>query len=137
MKAIERTLELRSEPEKVWKALTDEKELARWFPDEAAELDLRPGGDGAFSWENHGRFAVRVETVEPNKKLVWRWARRPGTPIEGGPSTLVEWTLTPRPGGGTLLELRESGFETLQAREQNVEGWNAELKELVALLGEE
>lgn len=134
MKAIERRLELKAKPERVWRALTDPKELARWFPDEGAELDLRVGGEGALIWKNHGRFAVRVEELEPTRRFVWRWARKPDVPLDESPSTLVEWTITPSPNGGTILEMRESGFETLEAREDNVKGWNAELGELVALL---
>jgi uncharacterized protein YndB with AHSA1/START domain len=134
MKAITRTLKLKAAPETVWKALTESEELGRWFPDAGAKLDLRPGGRGWFGWEHYGRFAVRVESVEPQSRISWRWARQPDTPIENGPSTLVEWKLTPTDNGGTLLELRESGFEKPKDREENEEGWTAELKELVALL---
>lgn len=128
--SIDRRLELDSPPERVWRAITDPAELASWFGD-SAELDLQPGGSGWFGWESHGRFAVRVERVEPPRELAWRWSKVPDQPLDQGPSTLVEWRLSPRPGGGTVLELRESGFETRQHREENTRGWKAELGELV------
>ncbi len=130
---IEKRLELSASPERVWKAITDPAEIARWFGD-SAELDLRPGGDGVFGWDKHGDFAVRIEVFEPPRRLSWRWAREPGTAIDDGVSTLVEWMLTPRADGGTTLELRESGFQEQKHLEGNTTGWDAELGELETLL---
>lgn len=131
--SIEKTLELDAPPERVWRALTEPAELAAWFGD-TAELELRPGGGGWFGWDSHGRFAVRVETVDPPHRLAWRWCNKPDSPIDEGPSTLVEWRLTARPGGGTRLELRESGFETPRHWQENTQGWTSELTELVTHL---
>jgi uncharacterized protein YndB with AHSA1/START domain len=131
--AIERQIELRASPERVWRALTEPEEIRGWFG-QSAELDLRPGGSGRIDWDEHGSFFIRVEAVEPTTYLAWRWAREPGVPVEDGPSTLVEFRLDPRPDGGTLLALRESGFERASDRETNVEGWTSELNELVTFL---
>lgn len=128
---IERRLTFTAPPERVWRALTDPEEIAAWFGD-SAELDLRPGGDGWFGWEEHGRFAVRVEEVDEPRKLVWRWSRKRDTPIDDAPSTRVEWRLSPGAGGGTVLELTESGFQREKDRQDNVGGWKHELAELVA-----
>ncbi len=130
---ITRRLEFDNSPERVWKAITDPEEIAAWFGD-TAKLDLKPGGDGEFGWKNHGKFAVRVEVVEPPTRLAWRWAKDTGVAIENGPSTLVEWTLTRRQDGGTILDLRESGFEEDEHFESNTGGWKAELGELVDFL---
>ena len=46
----------------------------------------------------------------------------------------VQWNLSERDGGGTRLELCESGFRTDEHHGQNQEGWNEELGELVAYL---
>lgn len=132
--AIERTLELSASPERVWRALTDPEELARWFPDETVDLEVREGKGGWWHWTEHGRYAVRFEVVEPPRRLVWSWAREPDTPVEEARTTTVEWQLEAREGGGTTLSLRESGFLTEEAREQNVAGWKRELGELVELL---
>ncbi len=127
--AIERTLELEASRERVWCALTDPAELVRWFGNEA-ELDVTPGGGGWFGWPDYGRFATRFEHVDPPSRLVWRWARYRDTPVEQGPSTLVEWTLEPLPEGGTRLSLRESGFDDEAAFRENDEGWTEELAKL-------
>lgn len=134
--AIERTLELRAAPERVWRALTEADEIARWFGD-TAELEARQGAEGWLGWNDYGRFAVRVERCEPPRRFAWRWAREADTPVDEGPSTLVEWRLTPRDDGGTTLELRESGFERPEDRQDNVGGWKHELGELVEYLRKE
>ena len=50
---IERDLVLSQPVERVWRALTDPKELASWFPDRV-ELDVRPGGQGTFAFGVEG-----------------------------------------------------------------------------------
>jgi uncharacterized protein YndB with AHSA1/START domain len=134
--AIERTLELAASPERVWTALTDPRELARWFPDEVTELEPRAGGAGWLRWSQHGRFAVRFEVFDPPRHLVWTWSRSPDTAVDDGPSTRVEWRLDARPGGGTTLRLRESGFLDARHRQENEGGWTHELGELGAYLAE-
>jgi uncharacterized protein YndB with AHSA1/START domain len=125
-RTIERTIQLKSAVDRVWKAITDPMELSRWFGD-ATELDLRPGGDGAFSWENHGRYAVRVEEVSA-------WVHEPDVAFEDAPSTRVEWNLSAREDGGTTLYLKETGFLTDQHQGENIQGWQAELSDLIEYL---
>lgn len=131
---IEKTLELEAPPDKVWRALTDPKELGSWFPDRA---DLEPGSGNAghFVWEKHGGYAVQMEVFEPISRLAWRWADESGKPLQQTTSTLVEWELLPRDDGGTTLKLRESGFRDEKGYRENVEGWDQELGELVEYLG--
>jgi len=130
---IERTLELDQPVADVWRALTDPTELSGWFGDNT-ELNPQVGGDGWFEWDKHGRYAMRVEAFEPPRRFAWRWVHQPATPVDQAPSTLVEWTLTPRADGGTTLHLRESGFLTEKHHQQNTQGWEEELAELVAHL---
>ena len=135
MEAIERTLEFEAPLERVWKAITDPTELAQWFGD-TADLELKVGGTGFMAWEEHGSFPMLVEECDPPHRLAWRWGKEAGDLVDGGSSTLVEWTLSPRDSGGTTLYLRESGFQTEDARKENVGGWKHELGELLELLGE-
>lgn len=132
-RVIEKRMELEADVARVWRALTLEDELAAWFPN-AGAFDLAAGAEGRFVWEKHGRYAVRVEAFEPPHRLAWRWAKDPEVELDAGPNTLVEFTLSERPGGGTILELRESGFATAEHFQGNSEGWRAELAELVELL---
>ncbi|MGH2381332.1 MAG: SRPBCC domain-containing protein [Candidatus Limnocylindria bacterium] len=132
--AIDRTLELEASPDRVWRAISDPAELARWFP-QRAEWDLRPGGEGVFFWEGHGNFPIRIEAVDAPRYLAWRW----GVEAEEDPdvaesATLVEWWVEGRDNGGTTLRLRESGFRLETHRSGNEDGWTEELAELSELL---
>ncbi len=132
---IEKTIQLAASPERVWRAITEAEELTAWFP-QTIKWDQQIGSEGWFEWEKHGRYAVRIERLEPPSFMSWRWARKPGKPLAETDTTLVEWTLTPRAGGGTTLYLRESGFKSEQGRQGNDAGWDAELGEMLEFLGE-
>ncbi len=128
---INRTIELDASPARVWVALADPDGLASWFPDRVEGLAPEEGSHGWLEWDDHGRYAIATEWIEPGRRLVWRWARRPETPLKGGYNTTVEWTLTEREGGGTILRLVERGFRIEADRKDNVGGWEHELGELV------
>ena len=125
--AIDRQLDFRASPERLWRALTEDGELASWFG-QRAQLDLRPGGDGWLEFEGYGRVPVRIDVFEPVTRLSWRWGDA-GKSVDER-STLVEFRLEPLAGGGTRLHLRESGFEREDSRWSNTEGWVTELAEL-------
>ncbi|HEX5589880.1 MAG TPA: SRPBCC domain-containing protein [Candidatus Limnocylindrales bacterium] len=133
--AIERRLELRASPARVWRALTDPAELAAWFSQRCG-IDLRPGGEAWFDWDDGGRYAARVEAVEPERRLVIRWATEEDQALDAGPTTVIEWTLEPGRNGGSVLRLRETGFTDPAARFGNVHGWLDELHELAELVAE-
>ena len=133
---IEQEIIIEAPPEVVWELVTDPEHVGAWFGD-AAEVDLRPEGDAAFTWESGGRFLARVEKVEPPRFFSYRWARPADTPPAAGNSTLVEFSLTAE-GEGTRLRVVESGFASLAVPEDektqhladNTEGWTIELGHL-------
>ncbi len=61
--------------ERVWAALTDSAELARWFG-ESAEVDLRPGGEMHLGFGVHGDAHCVIETVEPPYRFASAGPRR-------------------------------------------------------------
>ena len=87
-------------PEEAWDALTTEAELEAWFADEV-ELDPRPGGEATFRWEGRGSRRAVVEEVSEPHRFAFRWDEEPdgATRSEGGPGTLVVFTLHDHPGG--------------------------------------
>jgi uncharacterized protein YndB with AHSA1/START domain len=133
---IEQEIVIEAAPEVVWELVTDAEHVGAWFGD-AAEIDLRPGGDVTLSWEAHGRVLARVEKVEPPRFFSFRWTRPNDSPPAVGNSTLVEFTLVPE-GDATRLTVVESGFATLARSEEekashvagNTEGWKSELGHL-------
>ena len=132
--AIERELDLAASPARVWRALTDSDDVAAWFP-QRASMPREVGEVGWMEWDGHPRTLVRLEAIEPERRLTWRWAS-PGEADLDAAGTVVEWTLEPTARGGTRLHLRETGFESPAARRGNVEGWLDELSELVELLAD-
>lgn len=128
---IERTLDLKASPERVFRALTSPRELSAWFGQEAEIEEFVEGASGWFGWEGQGRFAFEVVQIQPPTLLVWRWAQQKDTPIAQCATTEVRWTLRPS-DAGTRLTMVESGFVKPEQRATNENGWDRELQELVA-----
>jgi uncharacterized protein YndB with AHSA1/START domain len=126
---IERHMTFELPRETVWKAITEPEQLSRWFGT-GAELELRPGGEGSFSWASLGvTTSITVEVVDPPARFAYRW--EPGGADKGGPTTLVDFRLEEIPGG-TRLVLVESGFLQFgpESRRGNEFGWDEELGQL-------
>ena len=140
-------------PARVFQAITDPKEMPRWWG--AAGLyritewkaDLRVGG----KWSSDGVGAdgktFRVEgeylEIDPPRLLVHTWSHKWGEPLQ----TIVRWELQPQsvhglhPGGpkrsgtGTLVTIRHQGFAGhLAAAQDHSKGWTRVLGWLGAYL---
>ncbi len=109
--AIERTVDLAADAGRAWSAITDPVELAGWL------------GTGSMAPMVEG-----LAVLEPGRRVRWAWA------VGGGPASRVELALTGRPGGGTRLLVRESGFGTAEERAERSVGWTRQLGELLARL---
>lgn len=138
---IERVLVLPVPRARVWAALTEPAQMARWFGN-LADFELRPGAPVRFGWEEHGIEPGRIEAVEPPRRFAFRWRPYPSDPalsFDDAPGTLVEFTLEEGPDG-TRLTLVESGFAALppalraSALTDNEGGWDGELADLAAFL---
>ncbi len=68
---VTRTLMVDASVEEVWRQLTDDAELSRWFAG-TATLDVVPGGVGRFADGDTLRRAV-VQRVEPGRRLGFTW----------------------------------------------------------------
>jgi len=86
--------------EEVWEALTDPRRLEEWFANEVS-LDLCPGGEGRFRWDNGEERLAVVETVERERRLAFDWSD------PDGEATSVDFTLDEVPEG-TRLTVVES-----------------------------
>lgn len=131
--AIERKLILKASQKQVWEALTNPKKLSQWFG-QSAEFELLSGCIGHFGWDNHGKFAMRIEQVQPNSYFAWRWMAKKDAPFDKDLATLVEWKLKLIAPNQTELYMIESGFKSPDSRSENVDGWNQELDHLQKFL---
>jgi len=121
MEKIEKKVSINAPAEKVWKALTEPKQLGEWMmmpttfePVVGKEFTFKAGG--MEGWD--GYFHCIVREVEVNKKLVYTWN---SGMINA--ETLVT-ILISETGGQTELTLIHTGWENLPAemRSQMIDG---------------
>jgi uncharacterized protein YndB with AHSA1/START domain len=118
---IEITKQIGAPPERVFRALTDADEIARWFAS-SAEADARTGGDYVLRFEfddesqNH-TYSGQYEQVTPGERVRYPWNGAFG-------ETTVEFTLRPS-DGGTDVRLVHGGWsdEAAETRERHDQGW--------------
>jgi len=111
--------------EKVWKALTDKKQMKQWYFD-IADFKPEPGFEFTFTGGSEEKTYVhlcKVVEVIPNKKLKHSWSYKD---YEG--MSYVTWELFSE-GASTRLKLTHEGLETFPqnnpdfAKESFTEGW--------------
>jgi uncharacterized protein YndB with AHSA1/START domain len=109
-------------PEVVFRALTDEKELARWMTQEA-RMDPRLGGECEFKyrWAAKGLHSVatgKILELVPGKRLSYTYVlTRSGSGTGDADSlfpdvtnSVVTWTLDALPDGKTRVTMIHSGI---------------------------
>lgn len=147
---IEKKIVLRASRERVWRAISDSKELGTWFgvdldgPFEAGkkvtgrmtptQVDREiakmqePYAGHPFEWT--------VERIEPMRLISFRWhpyAIDPKRDYSKEPTTLIVFELADAPNG-VELTITESGFDKLpperraEAFKANAGGWEAQAK---------
>ncbi|HKO90554.1 MAG TPA: SRPBCC family protein, partial [Polyangiaceae bacterium] len=130
---IERTLEIKQPPERVWQALTTKEGLGTWFGHKA-EVDLRVGGEVKLTWDSGDVATLMIARLEPPHVFGYTWSIY-GLPAEDPRRTYVEFTLQPT-GTGTTLTMVESGFAQLPAARRseafrmNDQGWTEQVGNL-------
>jgi uncharacterized protein YndB with AHSA1/START domain len=93
----EREVEIAAPIDEVWKALTDGKEMARWFPREA-RVTPGVGGKIFISWGPAFEGEAEIVAWEPGKRVAVKESM-----------SVVEWTLEAR-GGKTIVRMVQSAF---------------------------
>jgi glutathione S-transferase len=121
--------------ERVWKAITDGKEVGKWygpadeFRIEVLAWDCRVGGAykvAMFSPQGGPHVVVGVfKEITPGRKLAYSWAWEGGLPME----TLVTFTLKAN-GRKTDLPLTHEGFPNEGIRDNHNGGWTGSLERL-------
>jgi uncharacterized protein YndB with AHSA1/START domain len=138
---IEKRIELKAPPARVWRALTDHKEFGAWFRVNL-ESPFAPGqstrGRITHPGYEHLLMEVVVQKMEPERLFSYQWhpyAIDPKADYSKEPPTLVEFKLE-RSNGGTLLIVSESGFDALpagrrdEAFRMNDGGWCQQTKNI-------
>jgi uncharacterized protein YndB with AHSA1/START domain len=138
---IERHIDLKASPSRVWQALTDHKQFGEWF---GVKLDgpfiagTIVGGKMTYEEYAHLQWAVDVKKIEPEKYFSFTWhpyAVDETVDYSRETPTLVEFTLEPK-GTGTHLTVTESGFDKLpenrrlEAFRMDTEGWIEQMENI-------
>jgi uncharacterized protein YndB with AHSA1/START domain len=126
-RVIDATLEIAAPVEAVWKAISDARELERWFPLQA-RVTPGEGGEVFLSWGPPWEGASRIDAWEPGRRLRTRGF------LEHGDASVVEYTLEAG-DGKTVLRLVHSGFAKGGDWEDELfggteRGWRYELRSL-------
>jgi len=106
---VERHAVLYAGLREVWAALTTPEQLSTWIGAQV-ELDVRPGGRGTAYRADGALRRIRVEEVEPPRRLAFRWWPFERDGVRPGLGTRVEFTLRERDDGSTDLTVTESGW---------------------------
>jgi uncharacterized protein YndB with AHSA1/START domain len=106
---VTRTVVLPVTRDEAWEALTEPERLREWFANDV-ELDVRPGGEGTFRWDNGESRRAVVDEVAEGERLVLRWEDDSRVELElddapAGTRVLVRET---SPDWGVALELEAS-----------------------------
>lgn len=136
---IERETLIAASLDRVWSLVT---QPGFWVADKASLPGTMANEGETMLAKNpeYGDFPVRVEKVEPQTYVAYRWASAfPGEELRADNSTLVEFTLTTE-GDKTRLTVVESGFAAMAGSEEvrskavkdNTGGWPEELDALKA-----
>lgn len=138
---IEKRFVLRAPRTRVWRALTNAKELGTWF-----RINLEgPIAEGqpvrgrlTFTGYEHVVVEMLVERMDPERYFSYRWhpgAVDPAVDYSTEPTTLVEFHLE-EADGGTAVTIVESGFDSIppgrraEAFRMNDKGWDGQIKNL-------
>jgi len=140
-RAFEMTIDIEASVDDVWRALTEAKELVRWFPLEA-RVTPGQGGSMFWSWGEAWAGEMRIDAWDPPwlLRLVedgYRPFDAEGRPLSAGqvePTQIaLEFTLETREGK-TRLRLVHSGFGRGANWDDEFEGistgWQFELRSL-------
>jgi uncharacterized protein YndB with AHSA1/START domain len=115
-------------PERVWRALTEARELERWFPLDA-RVEPGVGGTIWMSWRNEFAGDMKILAWEPPRHLRTAWTFHEGDQY----AQVTDYTIEAK-GGRTVVRAVTSGFPLDASWDGWVEGtqrgWSFELRSL-------
>ena len=140
--AVISEIEIMAPAGRVFQALTDTDQLARWFTNESCpvkfwKMDARLGGGYSYASENSkivvngvSEFRCQGEILafDPPRLLVYTWVSN--WHVEPERITVVRWELTPTQSG-THVKVTHSGLAAeAEARKDYSGGWTGVVQHL-------
>lgn len=99
-------VDILAEAGEVWRALTDNQQLARWCSP-GADIRARPGGSFRASVDRVTEFEAHIDVFEPGRRL--RLLYLPVPELPRADSVMVDDFILDRVPGGTIVRLLGSG----------------------------
>jgi uncharacterized protein YndB with AHSA1/START domain len=120
MAAILKELTIQAAPRRVWDALTQPDEIARWWTD---DLSVSPevGQLSEFRF-SQGTFVIQFEVTELDEEAKVSWITRQGPSTGHWTGTSVTWQLEPVQGG-TKLVFTHDHFAQADQRYEITRAW--------------
>jgi uncharacterized protein YndB with AHSA1/START domain len=144
--SVEKQTLLKAPVSRVWKALTDHEQFGEWFRVKL-ESPFREGelshGHITYPGFEYLRWESKTLRIDPERYFSFTWhpyAIDPEADYSQETPTLVEFHLEAT-DGGTLLTVRESGFDKLpperrsEAFRMNNKGWGIQMQNIVEYVG--
>lgn len=128
-RSAEGTIAIEASPERVWRALTDARELERWFPLDA-RVEPGEGGSIWMSWRNEFDGEMRIRVWDPPAHLQTAWSFHEAD----APGQVTDYLIGANETGRTVLRAVTSGFPMDPSWDGWVDGttrgWAFELRSL-------
>jgi len=131
---IKKTIVVNSNPANVFRKISDEGELKKWWVD-VPVLELKQGGKMLFRFLKEKSVMLekdyvvegKVLQIEPDKKLVYTWK-----PVDDPdfPDSIVDWTIELIDSNKTKITLTHSGLQGCKIFNLLEAGWDFFLKKL-------
>jgi uncharacterized protein YndB with AHSA1/START domain len=141
---IEKSIALRAQRARVWRAISDPAEFGSWFRVDFTGVSFVPGatvkGRLTYPGYEHLAMEITIERMEPGRLFSFRWhpyAVDPAVDYSKEPTTLVEFALEDA-AEGTRLTVVESGFDKIplhrraEALRMNDAGWAEQVRNIDA-----
>lgn len=140
---IEKTIDLKASPARVWRALTDSAEFGEWFRvklEGPFVLGQEIQGRITYAGYEHLVWKATVTRMDEPTLFAFTWhpyAVAPDVDYDAEPTTLVEFRLAPL-ADGVRLTVSESGFDALPAARRdeafirNEGGWTTQVENIRA-----
>lgn len=103
-RSIDLTVEIPSDLDTVWRALTDPKHIERWFPLKASG-SVAPGGKLTLSWGPEMEWTTQVKVCEPPTHVRFE---DPADPSRPGVVSRIDFHLETRSGPSASLRVNPS-----------------------------
>ena len=135
---IKKTIVVNSNPANVFRKISDENELKKWWVD-IPILEKKVGGHLMFRFLKENSEMLKkdyvvegkVLQIEPDKKLVYTWK-----PVDDPdfPNSVVDWTIEQTDSNKTKIILTHSGLQGCKIFYLVDAGWEYFLNKLEKLL---